>query len=271
VISVIIPVFNRATTISRALDSLLAQTYRPLEIIVIDDGSSDGSGEVVRAWWARHACDGITLELYSTTNRGASAARNFGISKAKGRYLQFLDSDDYLSKSKLEVQVNALRISDASVAVCDFEILNELQNRKEVRRNNGLLLWRLAFGWSVSSSTPLIERDVMLGQVKVSWLETLHSRQDMDFMFKVFLLARKHVYTPGVMFSYIKHGSPQISDGYGGGASQYREEIRSIMHFWRRTGFRIPFRNWIFVVLRIGQIGTRGARFELRKYFGLLQ
>jgi glycosyltransferase involved in cell wall biosynthesis len=263
VVSVIIPLFNRRGTISRVLSSLLAQTYRPLEIIVIDDGSSDGGGEVVREWGERHASDGVKVELFVTANHGASAARNLGMCKARGEYIQFLDSDDVLSGRKLEVQVNALRESGAAVAVCDFEIMDESTGAREVKRNDGDLLWRLALGWSVSASTPLIKRNLI--QERVRWLETLRIRQDMDFMFKVLLLSEAHVYTPGVMFCYIKHGGPQISDGYGTKAPQHLEEIQSIFAFWIAMGRRIPIQRVVYVVFRFGEIGLRWVRFGIRK------
>ncbi len=95
-ISVIIPAFNRAHTLPRALDSLLAQTHKPKEIIVIDDGSTDDTQAVLT--------DYPGLNIITQDNRGVSAARNVGVEKASGEWLAFLDSDDEWLPKKLEKQ-----------------------------------------------------------------------------------------------------------------------------------------------------------------------
>ena len=102
-VSVIVPVFNRAGSIPRALESVAAQTFQDYEIIVVDDGSTDGSADVVeRLGLAR-----VRL-IRSPQNRGAAAARNIGISAASGQWIAFLDSDDFWAPDKLAHQLAAL-------------------------------------------------------------------------------------------------------------------------------------------------------------------
>jgi len=95
--SVIIPTYNRANTIGQAIQSVLAQTYGNYEIIVVDDGSSDNTEEVVRN------IKSPKLLYYKKENGERAAARNFGIKKANGNYISFLDSDDVLYENHLEV------------------------------------------------------------------------------------------------------------------------------------------------------------------------
>ncbi|MGD9255575.1 MAG: glycosyltransferase family A protein, partial [Chromatiales bacterium] len=96
-ISVIIPTCNRVETLPRALDSVLAQTLSVDEVIVVDDGSTDGTADLVRASYPQ-------VRLLQQPNRGVSAARNRGIRKATGDWIAFLDSDDRWLPAKLEAQ-----------------------------------------------------------------------------------------------------------------------------------------------------------------------
>lgn len=101
-ISVIIPTYNRAMLLSSAIDSVLSQTYEDYELIVIDDGSTDDTTEIVN----KYSTD--KLRYVFQENKGRSAARNYGIKLAKGEYIAFLDSDDLFVPSKLEAQVRIL-------------------------------------------------------------------------------------------------------------------------------------------------------------------
>jgi glycosyltransferase involved in cell wall biosynthesis len=98
-VSVIIPVFNCAHYLGEAIQSVLTQTYRPLEVIVVDDGSTDGSPQVAQAFSA--------VRFYSQSHSGAAAARNLGVSLAQGAFIAFLDADDLWLADKLTRQMAA--------------------------------------------------------------------------------------------------------------------------------------------------------------------
>ena len=101
-ISVIIPVFNRRHCLAATLRSVLAQTFTDFEVIVVDDGSTDDSAAVARGF-------GDRVRVLSQPNRGASAARNAGLRAARGKWIAFLDSDDFWSPQKLERQLAVLQ------------------------------------------------------------------------------------------------------------------------------------------------------------------
>lgn len=125
-VSVIIPTFNRAWAIGRAVDSVLAQDYRPFELIVVDDGSCDQTSEIL-------ACYGDRLSVIHQKNRGVSAARNQGIARAGGDLIAFLDSDDFWRPQKLSVQVDYFT-SHPDALICQT---GEIWIRNGVRVNPG--------------------------------------------------------------------------------------------------------------------------------------
>ena len=103
-VSVIIPAYNRSDYIDQTIRSVLEQTYLRVELIVIDDGSTDGTYEKVKSYG-----DKLTLLTHENhANRGQSAAINLGMAKANGKYIAILDSDDYWNLNKLEIQVDYL-------------------------------------------------------------------------------------------------------------------------------------------------------------------
>jgi glycosyltransferase involved in cell wall biosynthesis len=99
-VSVIIPVYNGARYLREALESVFAQTYRPIEVIVVDDGSADDSGVIAQSFSEVH--------YIRQTNQGVAAARNNGIEAAQGEFFAFLDQDDLWTPEKLKLQVDHL-------------------------------------------------------------------------------------------------------------------------------------------------------------------
>lgn len=125
-VSVVIPTFNRTEQTIAAIESVLAQTYATLEIIVVDDGSADGSADRIERFISARTNDCGQVALISQANQGASVARNTGISKARGEYIAFLDSDDVWEPEKLECQVRVLEQYKSECGVCftDTRLVN---------------------------------------------------------------------------------------------------------------------------------------------------
>ncbi|MGC8603005.1 MAG: glycosyltransferase family 2 protein, partial [Desulfomonilaceae bacterium] len=113
-VSVIIPTYNRAHLIERAVNSVLEQTYDKLEIIVVDDGSTDNTGNVLS-----QLQDGDSRVRYirHETNKGSQSARNTGIRNARGDYVAFLDSDDEWLPYKLEKQIPLFQNTERNIGV----------------------------------------------------------------------------------------------------------------------------------------------------------
>lgn len=95
-ISIVVPVFNRAEIVGDTLASLASQTLRPLEVILVDNASTDATAEVLRHWQAGQASSGIDVAVTTCTIPGAAAARNAGLARARGEWIMFFDSDDIM-------------------------------------------------------------------------------------------------------------------------------------------------------------------------------
>jgi glycosyltransferase involved in cell wall biosynthesis len=125
-VSVVIPTYNRAKQTIAAVESVLAQTYPNFEIIIVDDGSRDRSGEVIQQFIGQRTNASHQILFFSQPNQGASVARNKGISEARGEYIAFLDSDDTWDPEKLEFQMQALEQFKNECGVCftDARLVN---------------------------------------------------------------------------------------------------------------------------------------------------
>ncbi len=128
-ISIVVPVYNKKKYLTNTVQSILNQTFTEFELLLIDDGSTDGSGKI---------CDCLAdsdkrVKVFHTINQGVSAARNYGIRKAGGKYIGFVDADDYVDKTFLEKLYGAIEEKNAGLAVCDYY---EIKNRKKKNHNH---------------------------------------------------------------------------------------------------------------------------------------
>lgn len=196
-ISVIIPVYNVEEYLRECIDSILNQTYQNFEIILVDDGSTDSSGTI---------CDEYVdkddrVSVVHQKNAGPSKTRNTGLENATGKYIYFLDSDDYIEKNTLELLINTAESNDADLVFFDalsfaddgsevkqgyfvngtyesksgYEMLTELHNNKDYHCSVVLLF---------------IER-TLLNSNNIRFLESAYCSEDMLFTYKVFCSSKK--------------------------------------------------------------------------------
>jgi glycosyltransferase involved in cell wall biosynthesis len=124
-ISVVIPTYNRAAKVGNAIESVLAQTLSDLEVIVVDDGSSDDTEQILMQTF------GDKIRYFAQANQGQSVARNRGLKEARGEWIGFLDSDDLWEKDKLEWQFKALEQCGSQCGACYTDV--RLMNHPETR------------------------------------------------------------------------------------------------------------------------------------------
>lgn len=163
-ISIIIPVYNVEKDLRKCLDSIVNQTYKNLEIILIDDGSTDNGAEICR----QYAQKDDRIVFMSRENRGVSATRNEGIDLAHGDYFSFIDSDDYLEPDAYEYLLNI--VSEHNVDAVNYEHFITFPDKEIIHKladsNYGLfdkkgaqyqLLCKVAFAWNKLFSKKIIE------------------------------------------------------------------------------------------------------------------
>lgn len=190
-ISVIIPVYNTQDYLSDCVDSILRQTLEDIEIILINDGSTDNSGKIIDGYVQKYPGKIRALTL---VNGGQGRARNFGIDIAQGEFLSFIDSDDYLEANALELMYSAALENNADIVVCDMEKRFDDGRREYVKaalQNDPLA--------SAGSSSNKIFRRSRVGEIRFPvglWYE------DFAFSAKLLLRSRKTVFVEKPLYIY---------------------------------------------------------------------
>jgi len=117
-VSIIIPFFNAEKTLSRCIESVVKQSYEQLEIVLINDGSTDRSEEICKSWKNKDQ----RIRIINKQNNGVSTARNYGIDYATGQFIQFVDADDYIDKQMTELLVEQMRHNEQyELVICGFQ------------------------------------------------------------------------------------------------------------------------------------------------------
>ncbi len=129
-VSIIIPAYNAEKYIEKCLDSLLSQTLKEIEIIVINDGSKDNTESIIKSYSDKR------IKYYKNTNHGIGYTRNFGIDKATGKYIMFLDSDDYVEKNICEELYNKAEKDNLDLVICDFYKEYDNGNKETIKTSS---------------------------------------------------------------------------------------------------------------------------------------
>ena len=186
VVSVIITTFNRKDFLEETILSVVNQTYKNIEIIVVDDGSKINYAEKI--------CNQFNnCKYYYKNNGGVSSARNYGIQKAKGDYIAFLDDDDLFKVDKIEKQLDillknpkfSLVHSSATVIEHDGKISSRTigSSIEKAHLRTGNVFWNALGRWCVKSPTPLLRKEVF---EKVMFDESIEVSEDFDFYQRLF-------------------------------------------------------------------------------------
>lgn len=216
-ISVIVPVYNVEKYIERCVESVLAQTHKEFELILVDDGSTDLSGEICEKLKTKDN----RIRVFHQENKGLSAARNKGLIEAAGEYITYIDSDDYVDAFYLEVlHQNAVQYH-ADISVCGYQRVWE--NNKTQKRENGSEKVSLYSGRDAAAEIVEKSRSSMI----TAWGKLYHHslrelllypegkvHEDEFVTYKVLYTAKKVVETGQLLYYYFQRGNSITNDTY---------------------------------------------------------
>lgn len=246
-ISVVVPCYNAEKYIERCLESLLAQTYPELEIILVNDGSTDHTKEIVTPF-LEHDC----IRYIEQKNAGESAARNAGIAVATGEYIGFVDADDYVLPQMYEKLYSAITETEADMAACNFNLVYDDQSADDKKMYaympSGLIdikedVYRY---WTSVCAAPrpnnyvwtrLYRRDILL-KTGVRFEKYLHSA-DTLFNFKLLPYLKKAVFVPEGLYNYVQREGSGIHTiaKKGNIASLYADTFQALADYYKENKF----------------------------------
>jgi glycosyltransferase involved in cell wall biosynthesis len=228
-VSILISAYNAEQWIADALESAIAQTWPRKEIIVVDDGSTDRTAEIISRFTSRG------VKLFSTANRGLSAGQNHVYRHSLGDYIQFLDADDLLSPDKIERQLAALRQTDGKRILLSSPWAPFYYRTRDARfvRNSlwedlspvEWLLRKMNEGIHMQNATWLVSRE--LAEAAGPWNENLHYDQDGEYFARVLLACERTRFVPETGIYYRATSSNRVS--YLGNSDKKKDSLFASM------------------------------------------
>ena len=271
-VSVIIPVFNSQKFIIETLNSVKYQSYRPIEVLIIDDGSIDNTYKIVEEFISNNNTEDFKAHITNNLKKGAPSARNLGYSLAKGKYIQFLDSDDILLVNKIKNQISILKEKQYDVIYSKAQHIDISGKQLPYywgRKLEGNSSDYFEFPWQTMCAiyTQEIIKEIGL------WNENLLINQDWEFSLK-FVIGNSRIYFIDEVQSYYRTG---LDNNIGKSISVEKIESKEIstknifllikdnnnLDEKLRNSF---FKRFMFVIVEYGKIGAWKQIHILRKF-----
>jgi glycosyltransferase involved in cell wall biosynthesis len=243
-VSILMPLYNAEAYIADTLESCLAQSYPNIEIIVVDDGSTDEGLAIVQAYARKYR----NIQVHTQPNSGAPAARNRAFEMAKGTYIQYLDADDLMSENKIAVQMAAAAkqgydpklILSSKFSYFTQSVEDAVYFRQRIDRSYDSGIDWLVDAWSGGGFGVVMGWLTHRSLIEKAgpWREDLKKNQDGEFFSRVLLSADKVVMCENIMVYYRRTGSTSISAQFKESAAAstlaslalYEENIAGVEH-----------------------------------------
>lgn len=254
-VSIIIPVYNVEKYLEACIKSAINQTYPNIEVILIDDGSTDSSGNICDSY----ALNDSRIKVIHKHNQGLSAARNDGLDISKGEYVFFLDSDDYLNENAISVMVDKISKNNADIVMCGYNTVDESGNNIIEQHFDDVVLYiEDCFDYMFSGKEPLL--------AIVSW-NKLYDRtifDDLRFPVSkihedefvahlVYSKIRKAIVSPETLYNYRKREGSIMSK------EPINRRFDAVEAFYNRSRFFANTKRWrllgVSLVLAINYLG----------------
>ena len=211
-ISVIVPIYNVEKYIKKAVDCIVRQTYDNIEIILVDDGSTDNCGLICDEYYKKDN----RIKVIHKENGGASEARNAGIEIAKGEYFAFIDPDDWIENNMIEVLYNNIKKYDADISICEYvkenikgKVLKKKNETKEIQIfNKKNSLYELITQKNITNHPwNKLYKKKLFSEIRYPKGKLL---EDISTTYKLFENSNKIVYQNISLYHYIKRGSSAL-------------------------------------------------------------
>lgn len=278
IVSIIIPTHNRAHIISKTLDSIRSQTYKNWECIIVDDYSTDETVEVI----LNYIKIDNRFKFFTRPNRlpkGANGCRNYGLTKAKGVYINWFDSDDLMMPLKLELQVKQLTNSELNYTICQTERIDVLENkslglRSEKLISNDILNDYINFKIFWMTGAPLWRKDFLITN-NLTFDPELQQSQDYDYHINVLAKDSKYEIITDVLMQLLKHEENMSNNLYDSPSKTY-SNIRTRQKALSNHIELLQVDTRLFLFRKILEyykngIPTLNWRFTVKSYLALLK
>ncbi len=223
-VSIVIPTYNRSDILKTTIDSALRQTYKNIEVIVVDDGSTDNTEEICVEY-------GVKIRYFRKPNGGTASALNYGIKIMQGSWFKWLSSDDVLNPEAVEKLVNAAKISKCKIIYSDFDQIDENDNYISTFREHHCTDYyefaaRLLDNFVANGSTILIHRSCF--DTVGLFDENLRTSEDYDWWLRACLVHRYMFWhVPEILLKYRRHAQQLTSE-----IDTSNEKSRSVKTTW---------------------------------------
>jgi len=212
-VSVIVPVYNSENYIEKCILSIVNQTLKDIEIIIIDDGSTDNSFEIIKKYQKEYS---NIIKIKNIKNSGASNARNIGIEMSEGEYIGFVDSDDYIENTMYEKLYNKAKCENSDIVICAYFSETELkikkrqlgnleQYGKSIKENPYIFEYGVPYIWNK------IFRRELITSTNIKFNTELRIFEDLEFVYKIYLHANKISKVDETLYHYIKQNTNSLT------------------------------------------------------------
>lgn len=235
-VTVIVPIYNVEKYLARCIDSLVNQTLNEIEIVLVNDGTKDSSGKIAMQYAKQYKEKIIYLEK---ENGGLSDARNYGLAYAKGEYIAFLDSDDYIEKDAYEKMYEKAKLENADYVECDFiwEYPNKKRKDKCYQYNNKkeMLAFARVVAWN-----KLIKREI-IEENNIRFPKGLRY-EDIEFTYKLIPHLNKICYVDQCFIHYIQRKN-SIANVQNEKTAEIFEILDNVIRYYKEKNLFEEYRN----------------------------